>query len=139
MKRMTGSLIAVVFVAGLIGTAGFQLLTPVECRAGELAPVIALGSTTVKLSKKAEVVIMGTGFQPGQEINLVFINGEGLKADIEHALKPIPKPDKTGSWKTTWSAGRFVDKKLVGEGAFRILVFDGDYNQLAHTVVGFEK
>ena len=139
MKKITGSLIVVFFVASLIGVSALHLFKPGECQAGDIAPVVALGSPLVKLSKKAEVVIMGTGFKPGQEINLVFITADGLKADIAYALKPLPKPDKTGAWMTTWSAGRYVSKKLVGKGAFRIIVFDAEYTQLAHTAIGFAK
>jgi hypothetical protein len=137
MKKITVSLTAVICVVGFIGLTGIGSIGPDVCQAGELAPVVSLSSTMIKLSKKAEVVIMGAGFKPEQEINIVFITADGLKADVEYALKPAPMPDKTGSWNTTWSAGRFVDKKLVKAGTYRIVVFDGEYNQLAHTVISF--
>ena len=139
MKKITGSLIVVFFMASLIGLSAFHLFNPVECQAGGLSPVVTVGTPQVKLSKKAEVIIMGTGFKPGQEINLVFITADGLKADIAYALKPLPKPDKTGAWMTTWSAGRYVSKKLVSKGAFRIIVFDAEYTELAHTAISFTK
>jgi hypothetical protein len=40
---------------------------------------------------------MSTGFKPGWEINLVFVTVDGSKTDIGHALKSVPKPDKTGA------------------------------------------
>jgi hypothetical protein len=83
---------------------------------------------------------MGTGFKPGQEVRVLFTSPDGLQSDIGYALKPEPKPDKTGSWTATWSAGRYVARKLINPkgGAYKILVTDGDYNPIAHAPVFFQ-
>ena len=114
MKNVIGSLIAVFFVVSVTGM----------CFAADLGPMVTMGTPLVKMSKKSEVVIMGTGFKPGQEINVLFVSPDGLQSDIGYALKPAPKPDQTGSWTTTWSAGRYVDRKLIDPkgGAYKIII-----------------
>ena len=132
MKKVIGSLMALFFVVG-ITSVGF---------AGNMGPVVSMGTPLVKMAgkKTAGVVIMGTGFKPGQEINILFVSPDGLQSDIGYALKPAPKPDKTGSWTTTWSAGRYVARKLINPkgGAYKIVVSDGEYNPIAHTAVFFQ-
>ena len=138
MKNVIGSLMAVLLITGMMVLVGSPT-GPGACIAGELSPVVAVGTPLVKLDKKAMVVIMGTGFKPGQEINIVFVTADGVKSDIGYALKPVPKPDKTGSWATSWGAGRFVSKKLVKMGAYKLMIFDGEYNAMAQTAVYFSE
>jgi len=132
MKKAIGILMALFFVVGITSV----------CLGGDLGPVVSMGTPLVKMAgkKTAGVVIMGTGFKPGQEINVLFVTPDGLQSDIGYALKPTPKPDKTGSWATTWSAGRYVARKLVNPkgGAYKIVVSDAEYNPIAHTVVYFQ-
>jgi len=132
MKKCFGFLFAVLFVVGIIGSSGISL-------AGDMGPVLALGTPLVKADKKASVVIMGSGFKPGQELSVLVVDENGLQTDIGYALKPVPKPDENGTWATTWNAGRFVSKKIIGAGACKITVTDDEYTPLAHTVVYFQK
>ena len=135
MKRCFGFLVAVVFVIGVIGFSG----TSSVCLAGDAGPVLALGTPLVKIDKKASVVIMGSGFKPGEELSVLVTDENGLQTDIGYALKPVPKADATGTWATTWNAGRFVSKKVIGAGPCKITVTDAEYNPIAHSVVFFQK
>ncbi len=83
---------------------------------------------------------MGTGFKPGQEVRILFVSPDGLQSDIGYALKPAPKPDKAGSWATTWNAGRYVARKLINPqgGGYKIVVADSEYNAIAQTTVFFQ-
>ena len=135
MKRFFGILVAVSFVVGVIGFSGISSV----CLAGDVAPVLALGTPLVKADKKASVVIMGSGFKPGEELAVLVTDENGLQTDIGYALKPVPKADATGTWATTWNAGRFVSKKIIGAGPCKITVTDADYNPIAHSVVFFQK
>lgn len=135
MKRCVGLLVALLFV---IGVMGFGVTSSV-CLAEEVGPVLALGTPLVKADKKASVVIMGSGFKPGEELAVLITDSDGLQTDIGYALKPLPKADDTGTWGTTWNAGRFVSKKIIGVGPCKITVTDAEYNPLAHTVVFFQK
>jgi len=139
MKRLFGCMMTVILIVALPIFSDFNPLRLEDCLAADMKPVLALGTPIVKADKKAEVVIMGSGFQPGQEIKLLVTYPDGMKSDIGYALKPEPKPDATGTWSTTWSAGRPVSKKLIPPGPCRITVTDGDYNPIATSVVFFEK
>ncbi|MFH1768737.1 MAG: hypothetical protein ABH858_06230 [Candidatus Omnitrophota bacterium] len=115
MKKFFGCMIAVMLVVGLMGITGSKLLGPNESIAAE--PVLSTATPLVQMSKKSAVVIMGSGFKPGQEIRILFATPDGLQSDVGYALKPAPKADNTGSWATTWDAGEYVGKKLIKGGA----------------------
>jgi hypothetical protein len=141
MKKVVYGMIATILVVGL---AGFATLAPSkglakEALAGksEPGPTVAMGTSMVKMSKKAKAVIMGTGFKPGQEVQLLFTTMDGVQSDIGYALKPKPVANKIGAWVTTWSCGRYISKKLIKEGAYIITVTDSEYNFLAHAPVSF--
>ena len=131
MKRMIGvSMVAVFLLAGLL-----------SCAAGtsqESGPKpIAQVAEPVKMSKKAKVAINGSGFKPGQEVYVVLTDKNGIESDIGYALKPAPKADGAGNWSTTWSCGRFIARKLVKAGDYKLTVTDMEYNTLTQTTVTF--
>ena len=129
MKKITIGLLALILSIGLLGhvsVAGAE-------------PTVVMGTPRVPLDKKAEAVIMGKGFQPGQEVFILITDANGIQSDIEYALKPIPKADADGAWTTTWSCGRYVRKKLVKEGAHVLTVVSTQYEPLASTKVTFYK
>ncbi|MEW6671908.1 MAG: hypothetical protein AB1427_09390 [Thermodesulfobacteriota bacterium] len=135
MKRCFGFLVAVFFVIGIVGFSG----SSAPCLAGDVGPVVALGTPLVKEGKKVDVVIMGSGFKPGEDVSLLIYDDSGLQTDIGYALKPLPKADETGTWATTWNATDFLKKKIIKPGPCKITAADGEYNPVAHTVVFFQK
>ena len=142
MKKLFPSIMAVVFIVGFMGFSGSNFLGPRTSIAADQGPVVTLGTPLVKMAgkKTAGVVIMGTGFKPGQEVRILFHSPDGLQSDIGYLLKPEPKADKTGSWVTTWSSGRYVSRKLIDPkgGAFKIMATDAEYNPITHTAVFFQ-
>jgi hypothetical protein len=136
MKKLTYTLLAGIMIVSL---AGFTFLIPTHAEAGGLAATVMVATPNVKMDKKAKITIVGAGFQPGQEVSLLFTDVNGVQSDIGYALKPQPKANKLGAWVTTWSCGRYISKKLIKEGAYTIMVTDSDYNIIAHTPVAFYK
>ena len=143
MKRFFLTLMVVFLALGLIGLTGCAKETEKSMAKEEAAmqkgmgPIVVMGTPVVKMNKKSSAVIMGTGFKPKEEIRILLTTQDGLQSDIGYALKPEPKPDASGTWGTTWSAGRYVDRKLVKAGAHIITAADADYNPIASTVVTF--
>ena len=141
MKRAIGVLVTAVLAVCLIGcsTIGPGKGGAQEGLAAkrELGRKVVVATPYVKMSKKATVVIMGTGFTPGQEIRLLFTTMDGVLNEIGVHLKPAPVTNKVGAWVTTWSCGRFIRKKLIKEGAYVITVSDSKYNVLGHAPVAF--
>lgn len=137
MKKFLRYMAAVFFIFGMVGLTGSGIIGSGECFAAEMGPTLSMGTPLVKMSKKSEVVIMGTGFKPGQELFVLFTTPDGFQSDVGYALKPAPKADKTGSFACTWSAGRYVSKELIKAGAAKIEVTDTEFNPLAHSVIFF--
>ena len=131
MKKTMVILTGVIFL--LVGCSTMQ-----TGQEGGVKPSVEMAGP-VKLDKKAKAVINGKGFTPGQAVYLVFTDKNGIESDIGYALKPEPKADDGGNWSTTWDCGRFVARKLVKEGEFKLTVTDMDYNPLASTMVKFQK
>ena len=133
MKKTIGVLTAIIFP--LIGCSSMGTGKGQE---GGMKPSVEMAGP-VKLGKKAKTMIKGKGFKPGQEVYVVFTDKNGIESDVGYALKPKPKADDAGNWNTTWSCGRFVKRKLVKAGEFKLTVTDTDYNPLASTMVKFTK
>ena len=94
----------------------------------------------IKMDKKASTTISGKGFNPGEDINILFTAEDGTQSDIGYGLKPAPRADDSGAWSTTWAAGDFVATKMVKSGkAYKITVTDSGYNPVAQTSVQFAK
>ena len=92
-----------------------------------------------KLDTKGTIEISGQGFQPETAIVLLFNTPDSVKSDLSDALKPIPVADATGAWKTTWSYGRMVKKKIIKGGDYNINVANEDYEKLTSVSITFTK
>ena len=131
MKKVLGGIVVLILVASFIGCAH---MGPAK---SELGPNLVVATPMVKISKKAEVVIMGSGFEPGQEVRIVFTTMDGVSANIGSSLKPKPVANQEGALSTVWSCGRFISRKLIKEGVYTITAADSDYNLIAHAPVAF--
>jgi len=143
MKKSLTCLLAISLVLSLIALSGCATMKGKEAETAmaeeqtALEPVLLAATPEVAMDKKSSVVLMGTGFEPGKQVVLLITDANGVLTDIGYALKPVPKADDTGTWATTWNAGRFVSKKLVKKGACGITAADDDYNPIAETAVYF--
>ena len=141
MKTILSVLMTGMLIIGLVGCAAMEKgkvvaeeKAPTPATRG---PMVMVANPYVKMDGKATVTLVGTGFEPGQEVSLLFATVDGVQTDIGYALKPAPKANKIGSWVTTWSCGRFIKKKLITKGAYKITVTDSDYNAIGHAPVAF--
>ncbi|MFH1934113.1 MAG: hypothetical protein ABIN18_21385 [Pseudomonadota bacterium] len=135
MKSSKHSLIVLVFCALLAFAVTISMGQAV---ASGPAPKVISESWLVPLDKKGKVTIMGSGFQTGQELRLLFKTADGVMTNIGPRLEPKPVANERGAWATVWSYGRLVSKKLVKEGVYAILVTDTDYNILASAPLSFK-
>ena len=130
-------LIAVILVAVLLvgGTTGIVGANPAS--ESEPASTVMVATPIVTLEKEAVVVIMGSGFEPGQELCLLFTTMDGVRADVGQYLDPEPVANEIGAWATAWTPGRLITKKVIRVGVYTITVTDGEYNALATAPVAF--
>lgn len=138
MKKAVMKWWLVLLIVGVSVIAESNLPGNAECLAVGPQPIIMAATPMIKSSEIGNVVFMGTGFQPGEEIYLHFVTPDGQQADITYALKPAPKADKMGTWSTTWNAKDYVRTKLATDGAYKIVVTDSDLRLITHTLVFFQ-
>src|SRR4030067_1807982 len=107
MKRVIYAMVAVMVVVGLMGCATMgskkaQGQEAVTSQGGVAPTIVSQPSNVLRLDKKTQVVIMGSGFKPGQEVRLVITQKDGSISDISSELDPEPKADEFGVWGTAW-------------------------------------
>lgn len=93
---------------------------------------------SAQLASKGKIEISGKGFVPNSNI-VLLLNAGDVKSDIGDALKPAPVADATGEWKTTWSYGRMVKKKIIKAGDYTVDVVNEDYDKLSSVTINFTK
>ncbi|MCJ7771727.1 MAG: hypothetical protein MUP22_01180 [Desulfobacterales bacterium] len=132
MKKTSYILVGFIFLAFvLIAASSAQ-------ERSQLNPTVVSASPMIMLSKNAQVVIIGSGVEPGQEVRILFKPLDGLLTDIGDYLDQKPVPDKNGNWVTTWTCGSHL-KNDITESAYSIIVSTMEYIPLAHTPIIFYK
>ena len=120
-------------IVGALGSSG--LGTPTAQAEEESIRSAAVFPAVGKLHSKSNFVMLGTGFEPGQEVRVLLEttigrgNPEPVTSDISEVLKPLPTADASGNFAARFPMGRF--ERVTAEGAFGISVTDSDYNVLA--------
>lgn len=138
MQKSVVNFLLVLSIIGLSVIAESALPWARECSAADLQPVVMAATPIVKAADISNIILMGTGFKPREEIYIHFVTADGQQADITYALKPAPTPDKTGTWATIWNAKDYMETKLVTNGAYKITVTDGDLRLMTQTAVFFQ-
>ena len=137
-KKLIWGLIAVILVAGLVvGGTNVGVTGASPAGEGNPAPTLTVATPVLEIGSKAQVVIMGSGFEPEQELCLLFTTMDGVRADVGQFLDPELVANEIGTWATAWAPGRLITKKVIGVGVYIITVTDGEYNALANAPVAF--
>jgi hypothetical protein len=95
-------------------------------------PKVVVSPVAAAIDKNSSMVIMGSGFEPGEEIAVLFEDNYGALCVLDEV-----KANERGSWATVWKLGRYTRRGIIKEGAFAIVAADMDYNALASCPVGF--
>lgn len=130
MKRLLAAVLFLAVASLFVGCTGFGTKAKSNYEVSVAGPA--------KLDKKGSIEISGKGFAPNSTI-VLLLNAGDIKSDIGDALKPAPVADAAGAWKTTWSYGRMVKKKIITAGAYNIDVANEDYEKMASVSVSFAK
>lgn len=133
MKRSMALIVCLVAGMLVVGCAGLSSQS-------DMKPDYQVSAAgPAKLDTKGKIELGGSGFKTGDAITLLFVSKDGIKSDLSGSLKPEPVADENGSWKTTWSYGRLVKKKIIQEGHYTIDVVNDDYETLTSLSLAFEK
>ncbi len=138
MKKLSVVLLTV-FLLGMLIVGGTQVFG--SPGPGSTSPTVVLSQSVVPLDAKSQVVIMGSGYEPEQEIKiLVHLSGGratwATVSDIGVYLDPSPVvANEFGVWATAWTVSRY--SRLAGTGMYMLEVVDDEYNALASAPFGF--
>ena len=104
------------------------------------APSVVVWPGVGELHSGSSFAIMGTGFEPGQEIHVVLQTsiGRGFAGTVLNEITgnvqpPIEAADESGNFAARFDMGRF--ERVMSEGIAGISVTDADFNVLASTPV----
>ena len=103
------------------------------------APTVVVWPAMVKLHSGTNVVIMGSGFEAGQEMYVLLPSGDGSVTNVIESLKPAPDTgggimaDDRGNFAYLFTFGRL--ERIGLEGVVDITITDLSYNTLASTSV----
>lgn len=100
-------------------------------------PAISIANP-LPLDEQGKATFSATGFPPDSEVIILFTSKDGVATDIGYALEPSTKTDANGNWSGTWSYGRFVKKKLIEKGVYKVTANDSDFMPIAETTLIFE-
>ncbi len=128
MKKM--SLIALV---GLVFYLSTSLIPVYAAPAAAVRPTISVSPSVIALEKNAKLVIMGSGYRPGQEVLILFHDALGVLT----ALPDAAVANDRGSWAAVWDMADYVGRKIVTDGVYAIMSADAKYNVIATTTAGF--
>ena len=132
------ALVLAVLLAFMAGVAPFG--SEARGQDADSAPSVAVWPGVGELHSGSSFAIMGTGFQPGQQIHVLLQTsiGRGFAGTVvneitENVDPPIMAVDEAGNFAARFDMGRF--ERVMSEGIAGISVTDTDFNTLATTPV----
>ena len=139
----TGMVIGAVLIIG-IALISSSCATPAPAPAPAPPEVSKPGPTVITApqvcpaERKKSAVIMGSGFEPGQEVTILLTTKDGITAGLTDYTDPkIVIANENGDWIVSWNYDRYVSKKLLTDGAYVITVADTEYNPIVTTPIAF--
>ena len=142
--RQTATL---VLIAGLamalllaIGSGVSPFGSSAQGQDADSAPSVVVWPGVGELHSSSSFAIMGTGFDPGQEVHLLIQTsiGRGFTGVVvndisENVQPPVVNADEAGNFAASFDMGRF--ERVLSEGIVGVTVTDADYNPLASAPV----
>lgn len=120
-------------LAVLVVSLALSLSSAYAGPAAALRPTITVSSPIMVLDKSSKLIIMGSGYRPGQEVMVLFHDTLGVLTNVPETVVANDR----GSWATVWDLKDYVDKKIITDGVYAIMAADSKYNIFASTAVGF--
>ncbi len=121
--------LAVVAIAG----STFVLQQVKAQQSSSSGPTLVVSPAAVPLAKTSNLVILGSGYKPGQELNILFNDGFGSIG----ALEDMVKADDKGNFVTSWTLGNYSRAGILPQGVTLIMTADENFNVIASAPVAF--
>ena len=117
------------YFAGLMVLVFMLVMAQTSLAAG---PSVMVSPGVAPIMSDTQVVIMGSGFNPDQEVIVIFEDTYGALAEISQA-----KANERGSWATVWTLGRYTRRGIIKDGVYALMAVDKDFNLITSAPVAF--
>ncbi len=97
------------------------------------APNLVVYPPVASLHKATTLSIMGSGFEPNMEMNILFYDGFGSIG----ALSNTVVSDDNGNFITGWTLGRYIRRGILSQKVTTILAADMEFNPIATAPIAF--
>ena len=118
-----GLLALILVVSGVI--FGVSTVRSEEQRSS--VPAVAVFPAVAELHSSTALVLLGSGFEPGEEISLLLGDSLGVLTDLGASsalLDPPAVPDESGNFATKFQVGRL--ERVSAEQAWSIIILDAE-------------
>jgi hypothetical protein len=97
------------------------------------SPDLTVYPPIANLNKSTTVAILGAGFEPNTEMNILFYDGFGSIG----ALSDTVVSDDRGNFIVGWNLGRYTRRGILWQGVTSIMAADMDFNPIASSPIAF--
>ncbi|MFC2066982.1 hypothetical protein ACFLUO_08080 [Chloroflexota bacterium] len=103
------------------------------------SPVLVIeNSHVMPLSTTAQLMVMGAGFPPNQEVRVVISQKDGTLSDIGTQMEPTEiMANEFGVWGAKLTTGRYARSALASTEIYVLYATDVSYNILAAAPFGY--
>jgi len=118
--------------AALVVGSGVATVDAQPVSVGPSAARVTTIPLVAPLEKKSTLLIVGSGFEPNQEIFIAVRSADGILTEISGRVEPpVFSANEDGAFATTWDLGRWAKKKIGTEGIYSLQVVNGVYELTA--------
>ena len=140
MKRLIIIVVSLVVLLTLAG-GGTGLILGAQTTDTDVQPTVTVWPPVVELNAKTSLVILGSGFEPGQELYILLRAAGGTTSNLVDWVKPTPDPgngvavDEWGNFASVLTLSRL--ERLQSEGVYSFIFTDMNFKTLTTAPVGF--
>lgn len=134
MRKYVAGLVTLILLLGVCSGCATQsrAYNGGNTAAPTAAPNVVITPSVAPYGMKTQILILGSGFEPGQEVLIMFDDRNGIPSIVEDAFVA----NENGSWGFVWSLGRY-SRGVIPADLNTIKVIDTDFNVLATAPIGF--
>lgn len=122
----------VVALAMVVLAGSVLVLHQGKAETSSAAPTLVVSPSVSPLTKNANLVLMGSGYQAKTDINILFYDAFGSIGALENTVKT----DDKGNFAMAWNTTDYI-RGTVPDGVTTIMTADVNFNILASAPVVF--
>ncbi len=125
--------ILVIALAVAVLAGSVLVLHQVKAQTQSSVPTLVVSPAVSPLSKTANLIILGSGYKPNADVNILFYDGFGSIGALEEPVKT----DDRGNFATSWMLGDYSRGGILPDGVTTIMSADENFTILASAPAAF--